>query len=121
MPEIHNNKALRDNRKLLRNNSTSAEAVLWGCLKNSQLKGRKFRRQHSIHTYVIDFYCPKELLAIELDGAQHFTKEGKENDGLRTKDLAALNIKVIRFENRLIFENIKQVLAEIESNFKAKN
>ena len=57
-------------RKKLRNNLTPAEAALWNLLKNSQLEGRKFRRQHSVGFYILDFYCPSERMAIELDGAQ---------------------------------------------------
>ncbi len=107
-----------DNRKSLRNNGTSAEATLWRYLKNSQLRGRKFRRQHSVGNYIIDFYCPEEMLAIELDGAGHFTNGGTANDFDRDQNLAALNIRVLRFENRLVFENIEGVLEEIKKCFR---
>jgi very-short-patch-repair endonuclease len=60
------------------------------------------------------------LLAIELDGAHHFTNDGKLQDLERDERLGVLNIKVVRFENRLIFENIQQVLAEIKSQFKSR-
>ena len=118
MPEIHNKEVLKTNRKALRNNSTSAEAVLWRSLKNCQLEGRKFRRQHSISNYIVDFYCASELLAIELDGAHHYTWSGSANDNIRDTNLANLNITVLRFENRVVFEHIDLVLEEIKRHFK---
>ncbi len=118
MPEIHNNNALLKNRKLLRNYSTPAEGVLWRWLKNSQLEGRKFRRQHSVGRYILDFYCPAELLAVELDGATHYTLGGSNNDFERDKNLASLNITVVRIENRRVFNNIAGVLEEIKMHFK---
>lgn len=118
MSKVHNKKALQPNRKQLRNNSTSAEAVLWLMLKNSQLQGRKFRRQHSVNNYILDFYCPAEKLAIELDGAQHYTTEGSANDMERDGQLEALQIKVLRFENSALFNNPAAVIAEIQKHFK---
>ncbi len=118
MPDIHNKGVLKTNRKALRSNATSAEAVLWQYLKNKQLEGRKFRRQHSISTYIVDFYCSAELLAIELDGAHHYTLAGSNNDYIRDTDLANLNVTVLRFENRIVFERIELVLEEIKRHFK---
>jgi very-short-patch-repair endonuclease len=80
MQQINNKKELKLFRKNLRNNSTSAEATLWGYLQNRQLEGRKFRRQHSIENYILDFFCPSEKLAIELDGNDHFTGYGQTHD-----------------------------------------
>ena len=68
--------------------------------------------------YILDFYCPQEQIAVELDGAHHFTLAGNEYDTERDAYLASLNIKVLRFENRLVFENIEGILAEIEKHFK---
>jgi very-short-patch-repair endonuclease len=104
-------------RRKLRNNSTSAEAVLWLQLKHSQLLGRKFRRQHSAAHYIMDFYCPSEKLAIELDGAHHYTEEGLRKDAERTKYLNSLGVTVIRFENKWVFEDMEYVLAEIKKHF----
>ena len=115
--QIHNKKSLQTFRKDLRNNLTTAEAVLWNQLKQSQQEGRKFRRQHSVGNYILDFYCPTEHLAIELDGAGHFTTEGISYDEARTQYLNSLNIKVIRFENKLIFNDLASVLSEIKSHF----
>src|SRR2546428_6308581 len=96
---IHNNVELKNRRKQLRNNLTPVEAYLWRYLQSSKLDGRKFRRQHSVNKYVLDFYCPSEKLAVELDGYMHFYEETIEYDKERSEYLNKLNIKVIRFEN----------------------
>lgn len=115
--KIHNIKNLKKNRKQLRNNLTPAEAKLWSLLKNSRLEDRKFRRQHSVGPYVLDFYCSSEKLCIELDGIAHFTDGGYEYDTARTEYLMTLNVRVIRFENKDVFENTEGVLEEIRRNF----
>jgi len=117
-PQIHNRKELTEGRKNLRNNLTPAEAVLWKAIQRGKLDGRKFRRQHSVDRYVLDFYCPTELLAIELDGAHHYTLTGSEHDYNRTNFLNGLNIRVLRFENKLVFEQLDWVLGEIRGQFK---
>lgn len=104
-------------RRDLRNNATSAEAALWKHLKGSQLEDRKFRRQHSVGNYVVDFYCPAEKLAVELDGAGHFTAVGLESDELREAYIAEQGVRVLRFENRLVFEEIEWVLGKIREEF----
>ena len=85
-------------------------------LKNSQFDGKKFRRQHSIGPYIVDFFCPEFRLAVELDGDAHITESGAEADERRTNFLKRFNVRVIRFENKDIFENLKGVLAEIKRN-----
>ncbi len=87
-------------RHALRHNATSAEATLWNYLKNKQLDGRTFHRQHSIGNYVVDFFCAVEKLAVELDGAGHFTNVGLEDDEARDAFLAKQGVRVLRFENR---------------------
>jgi len=101
--QVHNLKALETNRKALRNHMTPAERALWKMVQRSQLDGRKFRRQPSVGRFVLDFYCPSERLAVELDGADHYTVNGIENDEERTAYLNSLKIRVIRFENKLVF------------------
>ncbi|MDW7694285.1 endonuclease domain-containing protein [Flammeovirgaceae bacterium SG7u.111] len=119
--QINNRIALKGFRKQLRNNSTKAEVHLWRFLKGKQLEGRKFRRQFSIENYIIDFYCPSEKLAVELDGAGHFTEEGMKYDEERTKVLNSHGIRVIRFENKVVFEAIEAILEEIKNNFTSRN
>lgn len=115
MKSIHNIKKLISRRKELRNNSTAEEILLWLRLKNSQT-GFKFRRQHSIGGYIPDFYCPAKKLVIEIDGSQHFKKENKEYDKVRTSYFAGLNIKVLRFTNLEISTETEKVLRKIKSN-----
>jgi very-short-patch-repair endonuclease len=116
--QLNNLKPLKLQRKHLRNHSTSAEATLWNYLKNSQLEGRKFRRQHSVEFYILDFFCPSERINIELDGQEHFEGYGLVQDEKRDEFLKSLNIKVLRFENKQVFENIDWVLNEIKRHFK---
>jgi len=104
-------------RRVLRNDATAAETALWNCLKGCRLGGRKFRRQHSIGSYVVDFYCPSEKLAIELDDAGHFTNVGLDNDEQRDVRIAEQGVRVLRFENRLVFEEIAYVLGKIREAF----
>ena len=118
MKKIHNYKHLEGRRKELRKNLTPAEATLWKSLQRKQLSGRKFRRQHSIENYIVDFYCASEKLIIELDGAVHLDFAHQNYDYERTQILENLGFKVLRFENKLVFENLTQVLEEISSHFK---
>ena len=114
----YNRAELIERRKSLRNNSTSAEAVLWRSIKNRQLNGRKFRRQFSVGEYILDFYCTTEKLCIELDGQPHFSEEGYLHDQKRDKYLADLGITVIRIENKHVFKIHEQVLEYIKEHFK---
>jgi very-short-patch-repair endonuclease len=117
---LNNIKYLKETRVYLRRNLTGAELVLWEVLRDKKLCGRKFRRQHSIGYYVADFYCPSERLIIELDGQHHFTPDGRTKDLERDKHLEMKNIKVIRFENREILNNLTNVLKTIKSHFKSR-
>lgn len=112
MRTVNNIKSLYERRKYLRNNATEQEVLLWSKLKNSAL-GFKFRRQHSISGYVLDFYCPAKRLAIEIDGSQHFEKENVEYDAIRTEFLRGLDIEVMRFNNGEINTNLGSVLQKI--------
>ncbi len=118
---IHNRPILKSRRKELRNNSTPAEKLLWSVLQNSNLGGYKFRRQHSVGAYILDFYCPSECLAVELDGDSHFTDEALVYDRERTAYLNALNIKVLRFMNTDVYDNLNVVCERILEEFKGGN
>ena len=100
-------------RQSLRNNSTAPEAILWRALKGKQVDGLKFRRQFGLGPYVLDFYCPEILLGIELDGGIHKTYEQSQYDEVRTSFIASNNIKVIRFENDVVYRNINSIIEEI--------
>jgi very-short-patch-repair endonuclease len=110
---INNLKYLEPNRKALRNNPTESEKLLWLYLRNGKILGRRFRRQFSILNYILDFYCFDEKLAIELDGKQHYTKEGVMIDTERDAFLTAQGITVLRFENGRVFGDLVGVLKEI--------
>jgi len=118
---FHNRPELESLRKQLRNNATPAEIKLWGRLQRSNLDGYKFRRQHSVGPYILDFYCPSEKLAIELDGDSHFTNEAITYDIARTAYLNALNIKVIRFLNTDVFDNLIEVCERILAELKGES
>ncbi|GAA4013476.1 hypothetical protein GCM10022408_28200 [Hymenobacter fastidiosus] len=114
---IHDLPSQKAVRRELRIHLTKAEATLWRALQRNQLAGRKFRRQHGIGQYIVDFYCPAEKLVIELDGAHHFTVSGEAKDVERTAYLNKLGLTVLRFENRLVLEQLDGVLAGIEAAF----
>lgn len=103
--------------KRLRKNETEAEKLLWDKLKNNQLGGFKFRRQHPISLYIADFYCHKLKLVIEIDGGYHYSKEQIPKDEERTKILEFNGVNVIRFSNNEVLSNIDNVLNEIKKYF----
>jgi len=107
-------------RRTLRANLTAAEAVLWNQLKSSQLQGRKFRRQHSVGEYILDFYCLEEKLAVELDGAGHSNVIGEAHDATRTAYLARFGIVVLRFENKAVWSGLDGILVEVERHFRRR-
>src|SRR5688500_1095820 len=115
--KMHNLYPLLRYRKSLRKEGTAAEAVLWSCLKCRQLEGKKFRRQRSIYNMIVDFYCPEERLIIELDGEDHFTSPGAEDDCKRDAKLEALGFTVLRYENCDVFEQLEGVLLDIKQHF----
>ena len=115
--DIHTLPHLKSFRTELRSNLTPAEARLWSILKDSRLDGRKFRRQHSVGQYILDFYCASEKLAIELDGARHFSAGGAGYDRERRMFLECFGINVIRFENKIVFDDEELVLGRIRSEF----
>jgi very-short-patch-repair endonuclease len=98
----------------LRKNMTPVEKELWKHLKNKQILGLRFRRQHPIDIFIADFYCHKIKLVIELDGQIHSTPKNIEYDENRTAELERLGIKVIRFKNEEVLENIEEVVSQIK-------
>lgn len=97
--------------KLLRSKSTQAEIILWERLKRKQVNGLRFRRQHPINIYIVDFYCHTQKLVIELDGGIH--KSQIEYDNERTQDLEMYGLQVIRFNNYEVEKNIEFVISKI--------
>ena len=106
----------QQNAKDLRQRETEAEQKLWALLRNRQLNGKKFRRQHAIAHYVLDFYCHESKLAIELDGHFHTQPEVKEYDNSRTALLNEIGITVLRFWNNEVINDPSKVLQKISDH-----
>ncbi|WP_372744860.1 endonuclease domain-containing protein [Lutibacter sp.] len=107
-------KNLKELAKNLRNNSTKSEIYLWRILKNKQFYGYKFIRQRPIDKYIVDFYCPELMLAIELDGYSHQLVEVQEKDLIKEKRLNELNVAILRFSDFQVFNDIENVIRKIE-------
>jgi len=90
---------IKHRARILRDRMTKEESLLWGLLRNNQLLGMKFRRQHPINSYIVDFYCHSAKLVIEVDGDSHSKKEQIIHDEIRTQIIEEFGIKVLRFSN----------------------
>ena len=97
----------------LRKNQTDAEKLLWSRLRGKQILGVTFNRQKPIGRYIVDFYSFAAKLVVELDGSQHYEANAMANDLERTKVLESLGLKVIRFANSEVFENLNGVVSVI--------
>ena len=107
--------AIFGNAKALRQSMTSAEELLWKHLRNRQLKGLKFRRQHPVDIFIADFYCHEKKIIIELDGGIHDLTEQHEYDDGRTFVLEEKGFKIMRFKNEKIENDLEKVLNRILS------
>lgn len=106
------NPSLKEKARELRNNSTNTEILLWKHLKDKQLCGLDFHRQKPIDEFIVDFFCPELMLAIEIDGLSHIGKE--EYDMERQSKLEKLGVRFLRFKDEDVFYNCDFVLREIE-------
>ena len=113
MTKVFNIKSVKERRKLLRHSMPKAEVLLWMRLKGKQIYGYKFRRQYSVGPYIVDFYCPKMKLAIEIDGPTHFKPGAKLKDDRRQKYIESFGILFLRFLNNDIYENLDGVIKRI--------
>ncbi|NAS31764.1 DUF559 domain-containing protein [Flavobacteriaceae bacterium R38] len=102
--------------RYLRQEQTSAEKRLWSLLRNRQFENLKFRRQHPIKNYIVDFVCLEQLIIIELDGEIHNNAFQKENDDLRDEHLRYLGYQTLRFENKIVFEQPEIIFESIKNN-----
>jgi very-short-patch-repair endonuclease len=109
---FYNDPTVKLDRRRLRKNATDAEQKLWSILRSRQMAGLKFFRQYSVGPYVLDFYCSERRLAIEVDGGQHVY--GQQHDAHRDRYLGELNIRVIRFWNNDVLQNIEGVWKRIK-------
>ena len=99
--------------RMLRSDSTRTENLIWLHVRNRQIAGCKFRRQFQIGNYVLDFYCVEKKLAVELDGGQHTDEKQKIYDQKRTDYLESQGVKVLRFWDNEVWENLDSVLEKI--------
>ena len=113
MPEVFNRTQLRSRRKGLRKILPKAEILLWQRLRNRKLEGKKFRRQYSIGSFIVDFYCPELKLAIEIDGENHRRKKSVIYDKMRQRKIESYHTKLIRFTNEEVPSNLENVLEKI--------
>jgi len=113
MTKIYNKKENKEQRRELRKTQTPEELIFWAHVKNRKFHGYKFRRQYSIGNYVADFYCPELKLVVEIDGGQHYEKENIKKDLLRTEYFDSLGIKVRRYINIDIKNNLVSVMDDL--------
>lgn len=106
--QIFNKPRYKPLRQNLRNNPTEPEQRLWQVLRGKQM-GVKFRRQHGIGAYIVDFYSPECHLVIELDGDSHYTEEAQAHDRARDAYLHSLGLRVLRFTNEEVLKNLEGV------------
>jgi very-short-patch-repair endonuclease len=106
-------KKLKSRSRELRSKMTDAEIALWTKLRRKQLYGLQFYRQKPLGHFIVDFYCPSASLVIELDGGQHYTKQGVNSDSLRDAELSRLGLNVLRFSNLDVLGNMDGVVATI--------
>ena len=104
---------LKERARELRKKQTSAEELLWVLIRNRQLHGFKFRRQHQFGDYVADFYCHEAQLVIECDGSVHEDNEQWHHDQNRDAYMIAQGLRVVRFSNAAILNDPESVLDEI--------
>jgi very-short-patch-repair endonuclease len=92
---------------------TASETIMWNELRRKKIKGLRFRRQHPIKNFIVDFYCHEKRLVIEIDGGIHNHIEIRERDEGRTMELEILGLKVVRFTNEEVQNNLSSVLKTI--------
>ena len=113
-----NKKELKGLRQNLRNNMPPAEKILWNKLKGKQLEKYKFRRQHSIDEFILDFYCPQAELAIEIDGDSHYEDDSPKYDAERSRKIESHGIRIIRFTNNEVYDSLNGVVDQILKQLK---
>lgn len=114
---IFNRQQQKLQRQQLRANMPMPEKILWAKIRNQQL-GVKFRRQHGIGRYIVDFYCPECSLVVELDGDSHYQKGAQEYDAIRDKFMLSMGIQVLRFTNVEVMNNLENVVIKIYGQLK---
>ena len=116
--DMHHNATgqIFENARLLRKKSTVSENVMWNALRNRKILGVKFRRQHPVESFIADFYSRELNLIIEIDGKIHNKKEQKDYDEARSFEMAKYEIKVIRFSNEEVINNLDKVITKLKKH-----
>jgi len=117
MTKIFNKQKFQEFRSDLRGRMTKSEVILWKHIQNNSL-GFRFRRQHGIGNYIVDFYCPKLKLSIEVDGLTHAEDEVFEKDQRKEKFIKANNIILKRYSDNQIFNDLDNTLMDLENTCK---
>ncbi len=115
--KIFNRPEKKAMRQVLRRNMPVPEQILWAKIRNQQL-GVKFRRQHGIDQYIVDFYCPEAMLVIELDGDSHYIDGTEDKDRIRNEFMQTLGLRVIRYLNSDVMQNLDGVIEHIMHTIK---
>ena len=114
-------KSLKKHSRQLRTNMTDAEQALWYRLRRKQIRGVQFYRQKTLLNYIVDFYCAKANLVIELDGSQHFEPDHQQQDEERDRAFAELGLLVLRFDNRQVLTELDSVMVVIDAIVAERN
>ena len=113
MTKHFNQREQLEKRRLLREATPTAEAILWGRVRNRQVADLKFRRQYSVGPFVLDFYCAEIKLAVEIDGSSHDGAEA-DYDDVRQRHIETFGIRFLHFRNEQIWNDLEGVLKTIE-------
>jgi very-short-patch-repair endonuclease len=113
MTQHFNRTSEKVKRRLLRKNMPRAEALIWAKLKGKEMLGYKFRRQYSVGRYIVDFYCPRLKLAVEIDGDSHYQKGSEDSDKHRQAFIESFGIQFLRFTNEDVLKNLEGVLETV--------
>ena len=109
----------RKKRRLLRSQMTPAERRLWSRLRANAFLGFKFRRQHGIGPYIVDFYCPERSIVIEVDGDVHANEGQRLKDQTRERALRSLGLQIFRYTNDEVLTNLEGVLENLRAGLGA--
>jgi len=107
------NRTLKSPSRQLRGNLTDAERKIWSKIRNDQIAGLRFYRQKPIGNYIVDFFCPKIKLVVEIDGGQHYEMANEKRDKIRSDYLKSCRMHILRFSNLDVLNNIEAVIQKI--------
>jgi len=113
------NKKLKSFARNLRSNMTDAERLIWSKIRRKQIGDLQFYRQKNISHYIVDFYCPKGKLIVEIDGGQHYESDGMKKDRERDRYLQQLGFAVLHFSDIEVLKNIDGVVERIYEHLKS--